>query len=33
MGNTRERTIALISHATKEMLQNSPSQALAIYEP
>ena len=33
MGNTRDRTIALISHATKDMLQNSPSQASAIYEP
>ena len=36
-GNAREcsnyRTIALISHASKVMLQNSPSQASVIREP
>ena len=36
-GNAKEcshyHTIALISHASKAMIQNSPSQALAIREP
>ena len=36
-GNAKEcldyRTIALISHASKNNAQNSPSQALIIHEP
>ena len=37
VGNAKEcsnyRTIALISHASKVMLQNSPRQASALHEP